>query len=158
MSRFSPAGERGPLLSRVGGPTLWSILTQPDAISSAPAAPVDWIKQDVLRNIREVLNARRGRCMGHPDYGMPDVSEFFVSPRGLTRLVREIKQTIERWEPRVARGVDVRAAAGVTGRDQAAEGMFRATFVIRAKLAAPWNELCTFRTTFIAGGQVEVEP
>ncbi len=166
MSRFGSKGEnpriaihgrqgdRSPVLTRVGGPTLWHILTDPDALVSASAEPAELIKRDVLCNVREVLNARRGRCVGHPDYGMPDSAEFLVSPHGLARLAREIKQTIERWEPRLARPVQVRV---LSGQDASTQGVFRATFTIRARLAAPWSEICVFRTTIVASGQAEVE-
>ena len=151
MALLGPGGDRG-----VGGPSLWDILTQPEAVLLPPSSPSEEVRRDVLRNIRDVLNARRGRCMGHPDYGMPEVSEFFVSPRGMTRLAREIKRTIERWEPRVARPVDVRAVAA--GEPEGADaGVFRAAFLVRARLTAPWNEMCTFRTMFMADGRAEVE-
>ncbi len=157
MAQISGRGDRGPTLNRVGGPTLWDILTNPDLASSASVEPLESIRRDVLRNIQKILNTRQGRCMGHPDYGMPEGSEFFVSPRGLERLARQIGQTIERWEPRVASPVQVRVAQDPGGEKQMKGFHFRAVFTIRAKLAAPWNELCVFRTTVRADGQSQVE-
>jgi len=152
--RQDAGGASAPVVGRIVGPTLWTILTR-GPNHRRDLCAVDAVREDVLLNMNTVLNTRRGRCEGHPDFGMPDLHDFFASPRGLSALGKEIKRQVELWEPRVVHPVDVRI---VTRRDGAgdAEGYCRATYVIRARLAAPWNELCTFRTTVLMDGPAEV--
>lgn len=135
---------------------LWGILTG-GGETALTRDPLEAVQQDIRLNLATILNSRRGRCLGHPDFGMPDVGEYFVSLRGLAELGREIRRAIERCEPRIAPPVDVRIAHLPREAPEAAEGIFRATFVIRARLAPPWNQPCTFQTTMQVGGQAEVE-
>jgi len=157
MTRSNPrrAGELA--LTRGGGATLWGILTRPEDARSGPRDPAELVKEDVLRNIQQVLSTRRGRCMGHPDYGMPEVSDYFVSPRGMARLAREVKETIERWEPRVAPPIEVRVDREAPHGTEAHAGLPRASFLIRARLIAPYNELCTFRTVIAVDAPTQAE-
>ncbi len=151
------SGRRPSQAPLSAGPPVWRILTQGAGAGGGSGDSLEAVKRDILANLGTILNSRRGRCMGHPDFGIPDMSEFFVSRKGLASLGLEIKRTIERWEPRIARPVDVRFAHLPQEGPEAAEGVFRATFVIRARLAAPWDQPCAFRTTVSAGGQTEVE-
>jgi predicted component of type VI protein secretion system len=134
---------------------MWFVLTNPLEEWSQSIDAIDWLKQDILRNMREVLNSRRGRSIGHLDFGLPDVGELLARPRGKQLLIQEVKQAIERWEPRVAAPVDVRPVAG-SGVDAATQGLFPVYLEIRARLAAAKSEICDFRTTILADGQAEI--
>lgn len=94
--------------------------------------------------------------MGHPEYGMPDITDFPVNSRGLNRLAREVGSLIERWEPRLAPGVRVRLLSSPRAGVDASEGVFRATFEVRARLIAPHGDACTFTTTILLDGRAEV--
>lgn len=150
--------HRGGAITLVQSPSLWSTLTRAAGEAPTSIEPAAAIKQDVLDHIHRLLNTRRGRCMGHPEYGMPDITEFPVNSRGLARLGREIQSLIERWEPRLAPGVRVRVLGSPRAGTDSSEGVFRATFEVRARLIAPYGDPCTFKTTILLDGRAEVKP
>lgn len=58
----------------------------------------------VMRNLRKLLNTRRGQALIQPDYGLPDITDCVENaPEALDRVSRAIKSTIEMFEPRLRR-------------------------------------------------------
>ena len=76
---------------------------------------------------------------------------------GKQQLIREIKQTIERWEPRIARPIDVRfESESVDDQNESGGGILRANLTIQARLAAAPEEFCVFHTSILPNGRVEI--
>ena len=51
-----------------------------------------------------LLNTRRGSIKHLPDYGLPDISEICDNmPESLDMLQKAIKETVEKYEPRLTR-------------------------------------------------------
>ncbi len=56
----------------------------------------------ILAHLRVMCGTRIGTMRTRPDYGVPDVSEMVHSfPAALDTLARSIKDTIEKYEPRL---------------------------------------------------------
>ncbi len=56
----------------------------------------------VLNHLQRILNTRQGSVPIGEDYGVPDLTDFKqVYPDGVRDLERSIKQTIEKYEPRL---------------------------------------------------------
>jgi type VI secretion system protein len=92
----------------------------------------------VLRNLRRVLNTRRGSAAAQMDLGTPAPSDLAGGDRQLIeRMQRSIGETIARYEPRLA-------AVRVT-LDQADDESFLLRFAVRARLRDSGDEVA-FRT------------
>lgn len=105
--------------------------------------------RSVLANLQRLLNARRG-AVGHlPAYGLPDISEVYRDmPDSIAILQQAIRETIETYEPRLARvRVEHRSA------DRAA---MRLVFLISAELTG--GARVRFETTFSTTAAAEVSP
>ncbi len=103
--------------------------------------------RSVLANLQRLLNARRG-AVGHlPNYGLPDISEVYRDmPDSIGLLQQAIKDTIEVYEPRLARvRVEHRAA------DRSA---MRLVFLIAGELASGGR--VRFQSTFSSTAAAEV--
>ena len=58
--------------------------------------------RSITDHLYRLLNARRGAIQHMPDYGLPDLSELYQGlPYSVEILIREIKDQIERFEPRL---------------------------------------------------------
>jgi type VI secretion system protein len=55
-----------------------------------------------MRNLRHILNSRRGSSSTVPDYGLPDLADVVHEfPDVIVELQRIIKESIDRYEPRL---------------------------------------------------------
>lgn len=60
------------------------------------------MQQSVSLHLSCLLNSRRGSLIHLPDYGVPDLAEIYQDlPYSVNRLMQSIKQTIEKYEPRL---------------------------------------------------------
>ena len=108
----------------------------------------------VLEHLDLLLNTRQG-SVGHlSDYGLPDISEVYQSfPQSIEMLRRAIKNTIEKYEPRLE-NVQVRTVdPGDVERDA-----FRATYQVTGYIAAgDGRSKVRFNTTVSDTGKTSVE-
>ncbi|WP_394822143.1 type VI secretion system baseplate subunit TssE [Pendulispora albinea] len=85
-----------PLRSRLREPTL----AQEGTFGDNDRA----LRDAILAHLRAMCSTRIGTMLTRPDYGVPDVSEMVHSfPAALDTLARSIKETIEKYEPRLTR-------------------------------------------------------
>ncbi|WP_394842744.1 type VI secretion system baseplate subunit TssE [Pendulispora brunnea] len=85
-----------PLRSRLREPAL----AQEGGASEADRA----LRNAILAHLRVMCGTRIGTMITRPDYGVPDVSEMVHSfPAALDILARSLKDTIEKYEPRLTR-------------------------------------------------------
>jgi type VI secretion system protein len=92
----------------------------------------------VLRNLRGVLNTRRGSAAAQMDLGTPPPSDLVGGDRQLIeRMQRSIGEAIARYEPRL-HGVRVTL-------EQADDDAFLLRFGVRARLRESGDEVA-FRT------------
>jgi len=60
------------------------------------------LTESVMRNLRRILNSRRGSSSTVPDYGLPDLADVVHEfPDVIVELQRIIKDSIDRYEPRL---------------------------------------------------------
>lgn len=57
--------------------------------------------QDIIDNLNNILNTRRGYGALIPDLGIRDLNEYSSRDQIATAIVEEVGQNIERFEPRV---------------------------------------------------------
>jgi type VI secretion system protein len=78
-----------------------------------------------MRNLQKLLNTRQGEALIQPEYGLPDITDCVEgAPETLNRICRAIKNSIERFEPRLHRvritplpvGNDLNLRFGISGR------------------------------------------
>ena len=68
----------------------------------------NFLADSVLAHLRKMLNTRQGHALIAPEYGMPDVTEFAQSlPESVDRVRLAIKDSIEKYEPRLRKPVRV---------------------------------------------------
>jgi type VI secretion system protein len=66
--------------------------------------PEDYPLQSILSNLSRLFNTRRESVAHLPDYGLPDIAEIYRDmPHSVTRLQQSIKETVEKYEPRLRR-------------------------------------------------------
>ncbi len=103
--------------------------------------------QSILDHVTRLLNSRRGMIAHLPDYGLPDIQEVYNNmPKSVDFLAREIKATVEKYEPRL-RKIDV-----VEQKTDDAE--FRLTFMIKCDIIG--GEKVKFYTMFSTAGSARV--
>jgi type VI secretion system protein len=93
------------------------------------SGPVDVsaILDDVLRHLRDLLNARQGSVPTRADYGMPDMNDLLhLFPDALSVLRDALLQQINLFEPRL-RAVSVR-------HEPDADNPLRLNFTVAAEL------------------------
>ncbi|MCA8956195.1 MAG: type VI secretion system baseplate subunit TssE [Planctomycetes bacterium] len=94
--------------------TLLERLAQRSA-ANAGGPPAATLAESIRASLQRVLESRRGMARAALDYGMPELDRVVDRRTHLIQeLCREIAATIERAEPRLERGVTVRAAEGET--------------------------------------------
>jgi type VI secretion system protein len=77
---------------------------EPDLGSRTLRLNTKHLADSVLRNLRHVLNARHGVAMTRADYGIPDLCDIIHSfPDAVAGLRKAIKETVEKFEPRLRR-------------------------------------------------------
>lgn len=107
--------------------------------------------RSILRHLQRLLNSRKGHAPAQPDYGVPDSSEVAHNlPGAIREMQREIKQSIEMFEPRLCH-VDV-AHVEVEGDD------LTLRFQITARLSTPKDRphIC-FETFLDQAGRIQVK-
>ena len=105
--------------------------------------------RSVLSNLQHLLNARRGAVSHLPAYGLPDISEVYRDmPDSIAILQDAIKETIEIYEPRLAR-------VRVEHRNADRHAM-RLVFLISGEMAG--GPRVRFQTTFSSTEAAEVSP
>lgn len=121
--------------------------------------PASGVRKDVLRNLYNVLNARRGRMAGCPDYGLDDVEDLGRSP---TQVAEAIRRLIQRFEPRIDRDSLRVAPSDDLSAIDPVDRYFRASFIVHGQMILPRGETraINIRTTVLAeaaqvDGQVE---
>jgi type VI secretion system protein len=97
-----------------------------------------------------MLNTRRGISMTVPDYGIPDLPDLVHSfPEAIAFMRREIRVSIEKYEPRLKNVVITHVAA--------VDDLFHLNFEIRAELATESDRMpVAFRTTLDATGRANI--
>lgn len=62
------------------------------------------MSESIARHLTRMLNVRQGSCTTLPDYGMPDFNDLISQfPDGLNQIRRAIRDSVERYEPRLRR-------------------------------------------------------
>lgn len=62
------------------------------------------ISQSVIRHLSKMLNVRQGSVLALPDYGMPDFNDLSTQfPDAINAIRRVIKESLEKYEPRLRR-------------------------------------------------------
>ncbi len=103
--------------------------------------------QSVIDHVTRLLNSRRGMLIHLPEYGLPDIQEVYNNmPKSVDFLAREIKATIERFEPRLRR-VEVT-------QQSTDDAEFKLNFLIRAELVG--GDKVKFFTMFSTAGNARV--
>jgi len=60
------------------------------------------ILESVLNHLQRILNTRQGNVPIGPEYGVPDFTDLVqVYPEGVRDFERSIKQTVQKYEPRL---------------------------------------------------------
>jgi len=121
----------------------------------AGGQPVSSVPEDqrllysVVSNLNRLFDTRQG-TIGHlPDYGLPDMRTVYRdAPRSGEDFRRAIKESVERYEPRLRR---VRIEERETG-----EHSMRLVFILKAELET--GEQIRLETTFESQRSAEVEP
>jgi len=64
----------------------------------------------ILRHLQSMLNTRHHGSESAPDYGTSDLSDYYTGLEAIDTLRREIRQTVEKYEPRLT-NIQVSSAA-----------------------------------------------
>lgn len=111
------------------------------------------LRDSVILHLKKLLNTRQGSVPIHPEYGMPDLSEFInLFPESVTKMQSTIASIIERFEPRLK---SVRVDYKENPND-----VLNIKFEITAQLVVPDQDqqsTCYFETTVGTSGHIEIE-
>lgn len=107
----------------------------------------------VQEHLQRILNTRQGNVVIAEDYGIPDFTNFMSGYEETQRsLERSIRQTIQKYEPRL-QGVRVTFAAEKDRTDK-----LTLNFQIQARLVLPGHkEAVMFESVVDSGGKVNVK-
>jgi type VI secretion system protein len=106
-------------------------------------------ERSVVSHLRYLFNTRRGSLLHLPAYGLPDVTEIYRElPISVDPLRDAIKETIERYEPRLKR---VRV-------EQRASDPFAMRLVFLVSGETRDGERLRFETTFSSNDPADVQP
>ncbi|MCB2186785.1 MAG: type VI secretion system baseplate subunit TssE [Deltaproteobacteria bacterium] len=115
------------------------------------AAPPTTLAEAVREHLILLFNTRQGSVRQLPDYGLPDLSEYYKGfPDSLEPLGRAIKDTVARYEPRLA---DVKVYLSSTAANH-----FEATFTIEGTLESldEPETVIKFQTVVSGTGRTQV--
>lgn len=132
----------------------WQLLTG-DVRPNAHEAPEESLRADILRNLNNVLNARRGRIFAHEEYGLDDIEDLGGSP---LRVAESIRRLVLTFEPRIhpdGLRVEPTQSAGST---EIFDGFFRQSFVVEGSMVLPKGKTrpIHIRTTVVSdAAQIE---
>jgi len=117
--------------------------------SSNPSRTTDEV-QSIIGNLRAILNTRLGDSPAAADFGVIDLSDLYHDfPNATQFLQRSIRDTIQRYEPRLT-SVRVRPAPS--------EDPLTLVFDISARLTHDRRRgLVRVRTQVNHGGRVDIE-
>jgi predicted component of type VI protein secretion system len=140
------------MAQRVG---FWRLLTGETHPSSPFEDPAEPVRADILRNLHNVLNARRGRIVAHEDFGLDDAEDLGTDDRKVADCIRRL---VLKFEPRIdPNGLRVeRVDSG--GATVIYDGFIRQAFVIEGKMILPKGEKrpIHIRTTVVSdAAQIE---
>lgn len=103
----------------------------------------------VMDHLKRMFNSRRGSTATEGDYGLPDISEIYRNmPDGIDWLRAAIRETIERFEPRLE-NVEVRPR-------ESGDKSGRLEFILSARLRGGGE--VKFQTTFTSMGESSITP
>ncbi|MBX3394915.1 MAG: type VI secretion system baseplate subunit TssE [Phycisphaerae bacterium] len=107
--------------------------------------------ESVRGNLGRLLNSREGMCEASPDYGLPALTDITVgSADYLRRLLDGIRETIERYEPRL-RNVRVSLREGESTQT-------KKVFRVEANLVSKSGEHRVWYDTAVrSSGRFEIE-
>lgn len=135
----------------------WQLLTG-DANPSSPFQDLEEpVRADILRNLRNVLNSRRGRIVAQEDFGLDDAEDLGTSP---LRIAECIKRLVVKFEPRIdPRSLRVLPTKS-EGTTHVYDGYIRQSFVIDGKMILPRGETrpVHIRTTMLSDAAKADDP
>jgi type VI secretion system protein len=110
----------------------------------------DQLAESVLRHLSNMLNTRHGHTLTLPDYGLPDLVDLFHAfPEAIGLMQKAIRDTIEKYEPRL-RNVRINLA-------ESEEDMLNLHFEVTAELVTAQERASVlFETSIDTAGQVRV--
>ena len=134
-------GRERSLLDRLDDP-------RPDAPRRVEESTED-LADSVLAHLQRMLNTRQGNCLTLDDYGIPDFTDMVHNfPEAVGRMQRAIRQSIERYEPRLRR-------VRVNPVDE--DDFFRVRFEITGELVTADEQAAVwFETTISPSGRISV--
>jgi len=105
----------------------------------------------VKEHLQKVLNTKQGHALVRPDYGMPDFTDFIQTlPDTVTEMETSIKNTIEKYEPRL-KNIHVRFKP-------VPDNQFILNFEIMADIMLPDEQFeATFNTVVNSVGKIDVK-
>ena len=56
---------------------------------------------DIVSNLRNILNTRRGYGSFLRDFGVDDMNEYYSRDQIALAVIREVQESVEKYEPRV---------------------------------------------------------
>jgi type VI secretion system protein len=119
-----------------------------DKISDVP--PNQRLYQSIIDHLTCLLNTRRGSISYLPDYGLPDISGVYRNmPDSINVLKQSMKETIEKYEPRMKKPVRL------VEQEPHTDG-FVITFLLIAQLLD--GGAVHLRTRFSTTGYAEILP
>lgn len=115
------------------------------------AEPPRSLYEAIRDHLVVLLNTRRGSIAHLQDFGLPDLADIYKGyPESLHYLGAEIKQTIEKYEPRL---IHTKIELISSSSDH-----FEANYAITGYLKSPDGKTgsVTFRTMISQGGQTSI--
>lgn len=108
------------------------------------------LADSVMVNLRQLLNSRQGLAQTVDDYGLPDLTDVIHTfPEALDVCKRSIRQSIEKYEPRLT-NVSVEYVANP-------DDIFTLQFEIRGKMKTDRDAVpIAFHTKLNASGKARV--
>ena len=105
----------------------------------------------IKEHLQKVLNTRQGHALIRPDYGMPDFTDFIQTlPDSVAEMEINIKQTIEKYEPRL-KNIHVQFKP-------VPDNQFILYFEIMADVILPDEQfVATFNTVINSTGKIDVK-
>jgi len=120
------------------GASLLSRIRRPELAVARRRVSERELRDDILEHLRGICSTRLGAALACPEYGIPDMSEMFVSfPDAIRKIGTALRFCIETYEPRLA---EVR----VTHVPDAADLLLR--FEILARLVTEEGTKLKFET------------
>jgi type VI secretion system protein len=102
----------------------------------------------IIAHLHVLLNARHGMSSADPQYGLPDFTDLVHHwPDSARAMERSIRETIERYEPRLA---------SVTVRQLGGTELLLLAFFVNGRLASQPSRAVRFRTELDAAGRFSV--